>query len=50
MLKKMNKVDVGIVLRHIEVALLEEGKTVRSVTATATTGGGDLTAEITYVD
>jgi hypothetical protein len=46
MLKKMNTVDVGIVLRHIEVALLDEGKTVRSVTATA--NGGDLTAEITY--
>jgi nitroreductase len=47
-LKKMNKVDIGIVLRHIEVTLLREGKAVRSVTATTTAGGGDLTAEITY--
>jgi nitroreductase len=31
-LKKMNKIDVGIVARHVETALLHEGKKIISIT------------------
>jgi hypothetical protein len=46
--KKMNKVDVGIVTRHVEVALAHEGKTIVSVAPT--TIGKDLAVEVTYTE
>jgi hypothetical protein len=46
MLKKLNKIDVGIVTRHVEVALRHEGKEIKSITPRV--GGKDLSVEIVY--
>ena len=45
-LRKMNKIDVGIISRHIVLALQEEGKEVLSVTPKSE--GKDLTVEVQY--
>jgi nitroreductase len=45
-LKKMNKIDVGIVTRHVETALLHEGKKILSITPKE--AEKDLEIEITY--
>jgi hypothetical protein len=34
--KKLNKIDLGIVIRHVEVALLHEGKTIHAITPKST--------------
>jgi hypothetical protein len=48
MLKKLNKIDLGIVTRHIEEALLHEGREIRSITPR--TKGKDFYIEIAYGD
>jgi hypothetical protein len=42
----MNKIDVGIVTRHVKTALLQEGKKIRSITPKEERK--DLEIEITY--
>jgi nitroreductase len=44
--KKMNKIDLGIVTRHVEVALLHEGKKITSITPRGT--GKEFQIEIVY--
>ncbi|MDR0877210.1 MAG: hypothetical protein LBN21_04095 [Treponema sp.] len=46
LLKKLNKLDVGIATRHIEVALLNEGKEIKSITPMGK--GNDFKIEIVY--
>jgi hypothetical protein len=45
-LKKMNKIDVGIVTRHVETALLHEGKKIKSITPKES--GNGLEIEIVF--
>jgi hypothetical protein len=44
--KKLNKVDLGIVTRHVEVALLNEGKEISSITPRGS--GKEFAVEILY--
>ncbi|MDR0915942.1 MAG: nitroreductase [Oscillospiraceae bacterium] len=44
--KKLSKIDLGIATRHVEVALLHEGRTVLAVTPK--TDGRDFAVEVTY--
>jgi hypothetical protein len=46
LLKKLNKLDVGIVTRHVEVALLNEGKEIKSIIPKKTANGFDI--EVLY--
>ncbi|MDR3072292.1 MAG: hypothetical protein LBU41_02245 [Clostridiales Family XIII bacterium] len=45
--KKLNKIDLGIITRHVEVALQKEGKTIRSITPKKV--GKSFEIEVTYV-
>lgn len=44
--KKLSKIDLGIVTRHVEIALTGEGKTIQTITPI--TDGKDFTVEVTY--
>ncbi|MFP3156092.1 hypothetical protein LQZ18_17045 [Lachnospiraceae bacterium ZAX-1] len=44
--KKMNKVDIGIVTRYVEIALMNEGKTILSIVPKI--GGKDFVVEVVY--
>jgi hypothetical protein len=44
--KKLNKIDLGISARHVEAALIHEGKTILSITPK--TGGKTFEIEIPY--
>lgn len=44
--KKLSKIDLGIVTRHLEIALTGEGKTIQTVTSL--TSGKDFATEISY--
>ncbi|GHU51157.1 nitroreductase [Clostridia bacterium] len=43
---KMQKIDFGIILKYVELALAHEGKTVRSITPKE--NGRDFSAEVAY--
>jgi nitroreductase len=45
-LKKLNKIDLGIVTRHVEVALLNEGREIKSITPKG--AGKEFEIEIIY--
>lgn len=44
--KRLNKIDLGIVTRHVETALLNEGKTIQAIAPI--TGGKDFSIEVIY--
>jgi nitroreductase len=44
--KKLSKIDLGIVTRHVEIALLQEGKTIQGISTH--TNGKSFEMEVTY--
>jgi len=46
--KKLSKIGLGIVTRHVEVALLNEGKAIKAITPI--TNGKEFAIEVAYVE
>jgi nitroreductase len=46
--KKLNKIDMGIALRHMELALQNEGREIRSIGMTSGNGGKEFEIAVQY--
>jgi hypothetical protein len=46
--KKLNKIDMGIALRHMELALRHEGKEIRSIEMASANDGKEFKITVLY--